>query len=89
MPHVQASIDGHVQRIPHSMTARPGQRRHLGIDFGEFGLGECAAGRPSRGIVGEQQLDLFQREPGGFAQPDHVESSENCAVVGDLFSTSV
>lgn len=88
MPQVQASIDGQVQFIPHSITSRAGQRRHLRVDLGKFGLGQCAAGRTAGRVVGEQQLDLVQREARRFAQPDHLEAGQDGVVVAALAALS-
>jgi hypothetical protein len=54
------------------------------VDLGEFGLGEGAACGSTGGVVGEQQLDLFECEPGGLAQPDHVEAGDDRVVVPAL-----
>ena len=47
------------------------------VDLGQFGLREGAAGGSPGGVVGEQQLDLIQREAGSLAQPDHVEAGDD------------
>jgi hypothetical protein len=56
----------------------------MGIDLGEFGLRQCAAGRAPRLIVGEEQPNLFQGEPGGFAQANYLEAAQNRAIVATL-----
>ena len=42
------------------------------------------SGAAAGGIVGEQQLDLIEREPGGLAHPDDVEAIDDGVVVAAL-----
>jgi hypothetical protein len=82
MPHVQSSIDGHMQRMPHSMIslARRSSAIRASISASLVSASARLTGRPG-GVIGEQQLDLVQCEAGGLAQPDHFEAGDDRLVV--------